>query len=141
MPLSLLLCEGVAGSPDARVLAKLVAGRCAIEPAGSKYGLDSQVLIRRTIINGLVAGLRDADFDRDWTGPEANPEIWSKHAEGGVAHRLGWCWRRKEIENYLIDPIVVSNALGLNAPDLAVYRTLLEKAATSSIAIPPPELR
>jgi hypothetical protein len=41
---------------------------------------------------------------------------------------FGWRWTRKEIENYLIDPDVVSRSLGARAPDPNEYRIALERA-------------
>ena len=35
MPVDVLFCEGATGSPDARVLRKLLGGTCSIEPSGS----------------------------------------------------------------------------------------------------------
>ncbi|MBP0020497.1 MAG: hypothetical protein J7647_23450 [Cyanobacteria bacterium SBLK] len=42
---------------------------------------------------------------------------------------LGWFWERKEIENYLLDPDVVSRALGSKAPPIEDYRAALEESA------------
>ena len=50
MPVTLLLCEGVRDSPDARVLNRLLGGYCMVEPAGSKFGLDTQILVRGMLI-------------------------------------------------------------------------------------------
>ncbi len=43
--------------------------------------------------------------------------------------RLGWSWARKEIENYLIDPVVVARSLGTKAPPPDVYKEILDRAA------------
>ncbi len=130
MPLSILLCEGVQESPDARVLNKLLSGLCTVEPAGSKHRMVEQILVRRTLNpSSLVMGLRDPDFDRRWTAPSSIPEPWSAPVKGGQVERLGWLWTRKEIENYLIDPVVVGRALGPKAPPLDQYRSILERAA------------
>lgn len=130
MPVTVLLCEGVAESPDARVLNKLLAGFCTIEPAGSKYGMDFRILARRQVsTTATVMGLRDADFDREWNSPVDKPAPWTKRMAGGDVESLGWWWSRKEIENYLIDPEVVSRALGPRAPDAVEYRSALDRAA------------
>jgi hypothetical protein len=130
MPVMLLLCEGVRDSPDVRVLNRLLGGYCAVEPVGSKYGMDTQVLVRRDVNPATtVMGLKDADFFRDWMTPGDSPDPWSKRVGGGSAVRLGWSWARKEIENYLIDPIVVARALGPKAPPSDVYREALDRAA------------
>ena len=82
-------------------------------PIGSKHAMDAQVLVRREVSpRTTVVGLKDADFDRDWNAPADRPEAWTKRLPGARIERIGWCWARKEIENYLIDPVVVARALG-----------------------------
>jgi len=89
-----------------------------------------QVLVRRAASPAsIVMGLRDADFDRVWSGPSSAPETWWKPAGGAAGTRLGWRWSRKEIENYLIDPDVVVRALGPRAPASDRYQEILERAA------------
>ena len=130
MPVTLLLCEGVSDSPDARVLNRLLGGYCTVEPVGSKHVMDTQVLVRRKISPAAtVMGLKDADFYREWLGPSDTPTPWLKKVAGGQEERLGWSWARKEIENYLIDPDVVARALGTKAPPPEVYREILDRAA------------
>ena len=103
MPVTVLFCEGVRDSPDERVLTSLLSRYCQVESVGSKYGMDMQVLVRRSVSPAVtVMGLRDADFDRDWTAPSDRPEPWSKRLAGGRTERIGWSWARTEIENYLI---------------------------------------
>src|SRR5882724_9783651 len=104
MPVSVLLCEGVTGSPDARILRKLLAGICTVEPCGSKSGMDARVLAWRSAIPGsTVAALRDADLDGEWPRDKDQPQPWIKKVVGGQSVPLGWIWSRTEIENYLID--------------------------------------
>ena len=130
MPVTLLLCEGVSDSPDARVLNRLLGGYCTVEPVGSKHVMDTQVLVRRKISPAAtVMGLKDADFYREWLGPSDTPTPWLKKVAGGQEERLGWSWARKEIENYLIDPGAVARALGTKAPRPDVYREILDRAA------------
>ncbi len=50
MPVSLLLCEGSASSPDARVLNRILAGLCAIQPLGGKYGMGDRIKARRDVL-------------------------------------------------------------------------------------------
>ena len=77
MPLSILLCEGVQDSPDARVLNKLLSGLCSVEPTGSKFRMNEQILLRRKLNPvSVVMGLRDPDFDREWTAPSSVPAPW-----------------------------------------------------------------
>jgi len=125
VPVSLLFCEGNAGSPDARILGKLLAGRCELRPSGGKYGLGSLIKgARATIGKDAVFGILDRDFPDGWGAPIHSPVPWiaSDHV------RLGWRWERKEIENYLIDPDVVALALGAQAPPPDDYRCALERA-------------
>jgi hypothetical protein len=131
MPVTLLLCEGVQGSPDVRVLRALLAGLpTQVDPVGSKYGMDTRIIVTRRIsTTATVMGLRDADFDGEWNSPRNVPAIWSKSIDGQPV-QLGWRWARKEIENYLIDPTVVSKALGSKAPPPDKYSEILEQAAT-----------
>ena len=111
MPVSVLLCEGVSGSPDALVLRKLLAGICMVEPSGSKCGMDHRVLAWRAAMPGsAVACLRDADLDGEWPRNKDRPQTWIKPMAGGHSVQLGWLWSRTEIENYLIDPDVVARA-------------------------------
>ncbi len=129
MPVSLLFCEGGSGRPDIRVLRAVVPGNCTIRPAESKYGLGQKILISRDImLNSVIAGLRDRDFDTDDRRPTDEPREWFVK-EHNKTVQLGWYWERKEIENYLIDPVVVRNALGTKAPDPIVYRTSLQASA------------
>jgi hypothetical protein len=125
MPVSRLLCEGQANGPDARVLVKLLAGRCEVRPFGGKYGMGNLVKGGRDALGrNTVFGLLDGDFPQVWSQPTGAPRSWI--ASDSVM--LGWRWERKEIENYLIDPAVVTRALGANAPQTSAYTTALEAA-------------
>lgn len=61
-----------------------------------------------------------------WRGIAETPLEW-KSPQGSVFY--GWTWERKEIENYLLDPDVVTYALDLSESDSRLYRTRLEDAA------------
>ena len=125
MPVSLLLCEGEANSPDVRVLTKLLAGRCAVRPSGGKYGMGDRVKARREAIGReTVFGLLDGDFISDFQVPTGQPSQWI----GSDGTHLGWRWERKEIENYLIDPVVVQRALQAASPPLPDYVAALDTA-------------
>jgi hypothetical protein len=105
VPVTVLLCEGARDSPDVRVLNKLLAGYCTVQPIGSKFAMDSYILARRDASpTATVMGLKDGDFDREWDAPSDRPEPWSRQRPGGRTERIGWSWARTEIENYLIDP-------------------------------------
>ncbi|MGO8751609.1 MAG: hypothetical protein ACLQNE_37180 [Thermoguttaceae bacterium] len=130
MPVSLLVCEGEANSADVRVLAKLLAGCCAVQPLGGKYGMGDRIKARREAIGQkTVYGLLDGDFSVDFQVPNAQPKQWT----GSDGTHLGWRWERKEIENYLIDPTVVERALNNAPPFLGEYAAALE-AARNTIA-------
>jgi hypothetical protein len=130
MPVTVLLCEGVRDSPDARVLNKLLAGSCMVQPIGSKFGMDTYILaLRDARPTATVMGLKDGDFYREWDAPSDRPEPWLKQRPGGRTDRIGWSWARTEIENDLIDPRVVARALGPKAPPSDRYREILDRAA------------
>lgn len=125
MPVSLLFCEGGAGSPDMRVLGKLLAGRCEVRPFGGKYGMGNRVKGgREAIQRGSVFGILDRDFPQEWDPPTGTPRPWI--ASDDIV--LGWRWERREIENYLIDPTVVASALGADAPHRDDYIAALGAA-------------
>ncbi|MCD6305953.1 MAG: hypothetical protein J7M32_06650 [Deltaproteobacteria bacterium] len=128
MPVSLLLCEGGNNSPDARLLGKLLAGLCEIRPMGGKYGMGERIKARREVIGeNAVFGLLDGDFQENWEQPQNRPRDWIiRGNENEIL--LGWRWERKEIENYLIDPVVVQRSLGKQAPGEGEYQQALESA-------------
>ncbi len=125
MPVSQLLCEGASNSPDVRVLLKLLSGRCGeIKPMSGKYGMGVRIIARRENLGeNNVYGILDGDFKSEWRLPENIVAEW----ENDGIH-FGWRWERKEIENYLIDPVVVERALGDMAPNMETYKTELESA-------------
>ncbi len=129
MPVAQLLCEGGNNSPDVRVLSKLLSGICEVKPLGGKYGMGAKVLARRDALGqNSVYGILDGDFVADWIAPSNHPKEWKTCDE---TLPFGWRWERKEIENYLIDPIVVEKALGETMPDIHQYRAGLELAKES----------
>jgi hypothetical protein len=74
--------------------------------------------------NPNLACLVYRDFDcRDL--PKSNQPVPCVYEQVWV----GWTWERKEIENYLIDPVVVQTALGKKAPDRDEYHQALDRAA------------
>lgn len=69
MPVNILYCEGGRNSPDIRVLLNILSAICTIRPAGSKYGLDRQILFikQENLLPGsIVAALKDRDFVSCW---------------------------------------------------------------------------
>ncbi|MFB2769055.1 hypothetical protein ACE1AT_07120 [Pelatocladus sp. BLCC-F211] len=134
MPVNILYCEGIAKSPDVRLLSLIIPPSCVVRPIGSKQGLAQRILGAKDIRTGsTIAGLRDRDFDDDQSPPQGTPRNWHI-TEGGKQIPLGWYWERKEIENYLVDPKVVKQALGEEAPPLEEYRQAL-KASAQKIAV------
>lgn len=130
MPVSVLLCEGNERSPDARVLNKLLVGLCEVKPFGGKYGMGDRILARREVLGPTsVFGLLDGDF-REWAAPTEAPVPWIIQPQNSK-HHIGWRWERKEIENYLIDPVVVAKALGAVPVG---YEAILRAAALSLAA-------
>lgn len=123
MPINVLLCEGVYQSPDRIILSRLLKGYCQILPIGSKRNMLNQLEVRRRESHAKIYGLQDRDFVKDWEILTNQPKTW-KHR--GTHQLLGWYWERKEIENYLVDPAVVSKALGNKMPKN--YLIFLEQA-------------
>ncbi len=133
MPVNILYCEGGKNSPDIRILLNILSGICTVRPAGSKYGLDRQILFikQENLLPGsIVAALKDRDFDCDESLPLNSPRNWLARVDDQDM-QVGWSWERKEIENYLIDPEVVSHALGSKAPPINDYCSALEESASS----------
>lgn len=131
MSVNILYCEGGKNSPDIRVLLNILSGVCTIRPAGSKYGLDRQILFikqENLLPSSVVAALKDRDFDSDISPPVNSPRPWFARVQNQDI-QVGWSWERKEIENYLIAPEVVSQALGSKAPPIEEYRVALEESA------------
>jgi hypothetical protein len=127
VPVNLLYCEGGPKSPDIRILSALVSGPCTVAPHGGKYGLGDRIRLAREIKReSNVAGLRDRDFDTSAANPTLSPIEWRVDND---RLWLGWYWERVEIENYLIDPVVVTHALGPRAPTAPDYQSALQTAA------------
>lgn len=123
MPVSVLYCEGSSQSLDSRVIRQLVPRTCTVRPVGSRMRIGETILADRTI-NPNLAGLVDRDFE----DPNFNPiQIPIPCELEGI--QIGWTWERKEIENYLIDPVVVQRALGRKAPKIEDYQAALDEAA------------
>lgn len=131
MSVNVLYCEGAKNSPDIRVLLNVLSGICTVRFAGSKNGLDQKILFTKQenlLPGSTVAALKDRDFDNDESTPTNTPRSWlAKVHDQNI--QVGWSWERKEIENYLIDPEVVSHALGSKAPPIKDYCAALEESA------------
>jgi hypothetical protein len=85
--------------------------RLELQPSGGKDGLPNLVRgLRRW--NPRVCCVVDGDFPRDpktWQVLPPGPRIWNHRGQDGEV-MLGWQWRRKEIENYFVDPDVLARA-------------------------------
>jgi hypothetical protein len=126
MSVSMLLCEGAENSPDARLLGKLLAGRCVIKPMGGKYGMGDRISARRDAwgIKGIF-GILDGDFRQVWQHPAHAPKLWEAN---DTKEHLGWRWERKEVENYLLDPDVVCRLVPAEKLNRTAYELMLSKA-------------
>jgi hypothetical protein len=131
VPVNVLLCEGVGSGPDMRLLRAVlpitVVGE--VRPSGGKDGFRNLISnLRRAENNPSICGLADGDFPRkpaEWTPPTQCRE-WRVRSDG-TETMLGWMWQRKEIENYLIDPVVVARALEWDEVRKNAYIANLER--------------
>lgn len=131
MPVNILYCEGAERSPDVRLLSKLLSGYCEVRPHGGKHGMKNWVLsVREARKNPNIYALLDRDFTNDWSDPSDEPHVWVENDHDNKKIHLGWRWDRKEIENYLVDPVVVEQALGIQniSIDIEKYTEALGKA-------------
>ena len=110
MPINLLLVEG---NLDSEILSSLFQGSPPVRRGGSKNGLKPQARYEREQ-NRVVAGyVRDRDFDF-----EPPDDLNAATVDSGFQNTtLGWRWARHEIENYLLDPHIVANAIGVSQDD------------------------
>lgn len=114
-----LLCEGDERSPDAPLARAILRGvPVTVVPVGSRGALLAAA-------DDDTRALRDGDFPDDPAGWAPLPGVgaWD---EGG--RRIGWRWRRKEVENYLVDPEVLARVYGWDAARRRAYDALLGAA-------------
>jgi hypothetical protein len=112
MPVSLLLVEGAL---DAEVLGAILAGTCAVQIGGAKGSLRHRAKQMRDDHKGEVCYIRDRDFDFEPPVDVSRPADDDPH----FGLQLGWYWCRHEIENYLIEPALVSQAVGWDEREFA----------------------
>jgi hypothetical protein len=111
VPVAKLFIEG---KLEAEVLNPILQGSPMLQRGGSKNSLRPRAITERRE-NKVVAGyLRDRDFDFDPPLDLTQPTVDSDDA--GVP--FGWRWCTHEFENYLIDPAVVSEAMGWPAAEV-----------------------
>jgi len=104
MPLAKLFVEGTL---EVQLLAPILLGNPVPQQGGSKDSLKPRARVERRENNVAAGYLRDRDFDYDPPAHFSIPTVDSLVN----AIPLGWRWCRHEIENYLIDPAVVSEAM------------------------------
>jgi len=134
MPVSVLLCEGNPNSPDVRLLRVVLRGiRLEITPIGGKDGLPRLIISWRSAKSD-VCGLIDNDFPRkplEWSVPDPNAACeWHTTVEEQRI-MIGWRWRRKEIENYLLDPDILTKALRWSDTQRSSYEGGLQRVIDS----------
>jgi hypothetical protein len=101
LPVTQLYCEGSSAGTDIRVISQIASRGCVVKAIGSKNRLTEKVIADRQVIFSL-AGLVDRDFDCIQSVITQQPmQLFERNLH------VGWCWERKEIENYVLDPSVV----------------------------------
>ncbi len=99
---------------DAQLLAPLFAGRPVVQALkASKHALAPRTLEERAkekTGEARCCYLRDRDFDYEPPEDLSAPVVDRKH-EGRT---LGWRWARHEIENYMLEPALVAQCLGVS---------------------------
>lgn len=111
MPIAKLFIEG---NLESEVLNPILQGIPILQRGGSKNSLRPRARAERQE-NRVAAGyLRDRDFDFDPPVDLSKPTV--DFEDQGIP--VGWRWCRHEIENYLIDPLIVSEAMKWPMPDV-----------------------
>lgn len=104
MPIAKLFVEGKLESES---LTPILEGSPVLQRGGSKNALKARALTEREE-NSVDAGyLRDRDFDYDPPEDLSRPTV--DYERDGIT--IGWRWCRHEIENYLIEPMLISSAM------------------------------
>lgn len=111
MPLAKLFVEGTL---EIQVLTPILQGCPVPQQGGSKNALKPRAFNER-LENRVAAGyLRDRDFDFDPPPDLTSPTVDSR--DGQTPY--GWRWCRHEIENYLLEPKIVSAAMARPVPEV-----------------------
>lgn len=116
MPIAKLFIEG---NLESEVLNPILQGNPVLQQGGSKNALKPRANTDRKENQIVAAYLRDRDFDYDPPQDVTKPTVDSP---------VGWRWCRHEIENYLIDPAVVSEAMAWPIHDV---EEAIRQAATN----------
>ena len=110
MPVNQLFVEG---NLESEVLTPIFKGSPVVRQGGSKNSLKPRAATERRE-NRVNAGyLRDRDFDFDPPADTTAPTIDGRDKSTPV----GWRWCRHEIENYLIEPSLVAEAITIPTAD------------------------
>ena len=123
----LLLCEGTESAADSVVLQKLCGKIVRVVPVGSRFGMKHRIEVLRKVQDFPAYAILDRDFPQKWESQSCLPIPWMTQ-ENSISKCYGWYWERKEIENYLIDPIVVRESLGESVFDWNEYTDALKIA-------------
>src|SRR5271157_3429849 len=111
MPLAKLFVEGTL---EVQIFTPILLGNPVPQQGGSKDTLRARAGTERRE-NKVEAGyLRDRDFDSDPPADLTKPSEERTFENSGVP--FGWRWCRHEIENYLIEPAIVSEAMSWHIP-------------------------
>jgi hypothetical protein len=105
MPVSMLIVEG---KLDELLLTPILCGSPPVLLGGSKNALAPKAREERRAKRTHVCYLRDRDFDFDPPADTTQPTV-DRMQDGNP---LGWRWCRHEIENYLLEPDLVTVATG-----------------------------
>ncbi len=107
-----LVCEGPRNGWDMRLLDRLIVQRCRssnvrIEAANGDSGLGSVALyLRDRDPSGVTIIVEDRNYR-----PRAEVDLAWKRAEQDAGNALRVWWTRHELENYLLEPLVIAEAL------------------------------
>ena len=111
MPVIVLLVEG---ELDAVLMNAICGGTPVVQRGGPKGSLPPKTRDERRRGRGDVRYIRDRDFDfeppsSEVTSPTVD-QVWHATPERSITEPLGWRWCRHSIENYLLEPALVSAA-------------------------------
>lgn len=123
----IILCEGNEDGIDQILLEKILNDSCRVVAVGSRFGMKHRIEVLRMVCDEPAFAVLDRDFSETWLPcrGESIPWIVNNNSTESV---LGWFWERKEIENYLLEPIVIQKTLGMATFDWSEYEAALESA-------------
>ncbi|NTV92964.1 MAG: hypothetical protein HGA72_06780 [Chlorobiaceae bacterium] len=111
MPVTKLFVEG---NLDIELLNPILGGAPMLQQGGSKNSLKPRTLTEYNDYNVVARYLRDRDFDYDPPAEISKPIV--DYEKNGIP--IGWRWCRHEIENYLIEPALIGEAMKLPVNDI-----------------------